>query len=834
MTMWTTVHRVARQRLGLADIAALAYATLFVAWVFGHTPGLPHNTWIGDLAFFPLGLAVGWAMLSAGRSAARAGLDWRTQAAWRLLAASAALLWVSGSAWTYFVKQAGPTATPPWIDALEYCQLACTMAAALVYPARRRRHGEGVRYWLDIALVFAAAGTVAVHYGTEVVVPWREALGVNLVVLRAAMDWGVFFALAVSVFRARDAAIRTAMRCLLAANVAVLAGNTWLSALPEYRAGHPVDLLWFAAWGFRWVAARSAAWRYRNEPRRDSQPASESGSAVSPLLPHAIVAAFFALLVFHVLGERRQQAPFFACAATGMAALLAARHVAELRANARLFEAAVEEGARFRSLVLNATDLIVVIDGHGRLTYASPSAESLLGNPAPGAPLAAFLAPEDAGVWHALLRGLSTDDEEAQCRLHTTAGTWREIAWVVSDLRDHPDVGGIVLNGRDVTEHNELERRLQHAQRLDAVGHLAGGLAHDFNNILATVKGYTELLEADVPAQSDAAADLAAITQAVDQAAAVTRKLLAFSRRQVVQPVVLDLAGALRSLEPILRHIVTDRVRLTSSCSPDLWPVYIDTGQFEQVLINLATNARDAMPGGGMLELVAMNRAAVTGPTGDHDRVALVVRDSGIGMAPAVRERIFEPFFSTKTRDQGMGLGLAMVHGIVTQSGGHIDVDSREGDGTTFTILLPRASGTPAGPAPRSCPPSLPSGSRSVLLVDDEPSVRHVVRRMLEREGHTVVEADGGVAALAAIRTAERPFDVLLTDLVMPGMHGRELVLHVRREYASIPVVCMSGYAGDPDSTDVHALGARAMLIKPFSTDALMRALADAWAWPSG
>jgi nitrogen-specific signal transduction histidine kinase/ActR/RegA family two-component response regulator len=394
---------------------------------------------------------------------------------------------------------------------------------------------------------------------------------------------------------------------------------------------------------------------------------------------------------------------------------------------------------------------------------------------------------------------------------------------VGSDLRADAAVGGIVLNGRDVTERNDLERRLHHAQRLDAVGHLAGGLAHDFNNMLSAIRGYTELLQADVQPRSPAAVDLASIQAAVDRAAGVTRKLLAFSRKQTVQPVTLNLTEVVHGIEPILRQILGSRITLTTVCPAGLWSVLADPGQIEQVVLNLATNARDAMAEGGTVTLSLVN-ARGTGHDSSRDEVALRVADTGTGMPPDVRERIFEPFFSTKARDKGMGLGLAMAHGIVTQSGGRIEVDSVEGQGSTFTVFLPRDERAPTVAAPPAIP-VVSAGPRRILIVDDEPGVRTVVRRMLRRAGFDVVEADSGPAALAEIRGAAVPFDVLLTDLVMPGMHGRDLIAHARRLVPSLAIVCMTGYASDPDAPDGGPASGLAIVTKPFSAETLLRAV---------
>lgn len=350
---------------------------------------------------------------------------------------------------------------------------------------------------------------------------------------------------------------------------------------------------------------------------------------------------------------------------------------------------------------------------------------------------------------------------------------------------------------------------------------------------MTTIRGHAELLRGDAPEASVAAADLKGIEDAVDRAAAVTRKLLAFSRRQAVQYTVLDINRVLMELEPLLRQLATPRVVVRTRCDPQLWPIRADQGQIEQLIINLVTNARDAMPRGGALRIATGNStipAARRGglPAGDY--VGLIVEDHGAGMSEDVRRRIFEPFFSTKPRERGMGLGLAMVHGIVTQCRGSITVESIEGRGSTFTILLPRCQ--EASQAVPDVPPApgAHAASPCVLLVDDEPGVRGVAGRMLERAGYRVVPAGGGEEALNVLQAESAGVDLVLTDLVMPGMHGRELIARVRTLYPHTPVVCMTGFAGEQaDATWPDAVAA-AVLTKPFSSEVLLRAVAVALA----
>ena len=324
----------------------------------------------------------------------------------------------------------------------------------------------------------------------------------------------------------------------------------------------------------------------------------------------------------------------------------------------------------------------------------SPSVATVFGPDArivPGTPFRALLSDGDVGIPGPLTGAEPPGGRRFETRMQVAPGLWREVEAVWADLRDEPAVGGIVLNCRDVTDRNDLERHLRQTQELDAVGHLAGGLAHDLNNVLAIIRGYTELLRSELPENSPAAVDLDQMTAAVDRATAVTGKVLAFSRKQPGHKTLLDLNVVVRETEPMLRQLMTDQVEVRLDLEPGLWPIRGDQGQLEQVLVNLATNARDAMPEGGAIVVTTANRSLVTGPPRPGDHVALVVTDHGTGMSPAVISRIFEPFFTTKPKDRGMGLGLPIVRGIVADLDGRVVVDSAEGQGSTFTVLLPRA-----------------------------------------------------------------------------------------------------------------------------------------------
>jgi signal transduction histidine kinase/CheY-like chemotaxis protein len=388
---------------------------------------------------------------------------------------------------------------------------------------------------------------------------------------------------------------------------------------------------------------------------------------------------------------------------------------------------------------------------------------------------------------------------------------------------------------RDVSERKRLEDHVRQAQRMEAVGQLAGGIAHDFNNLLTVITSYSAMLLAEQSTSPDVRADLEEIKGAADRAAALTRQLLAFSRRQLLQPRVLDVNELTLNLEKMLRRLLREDIELVTALDPALGLVHADPGQLEQVIVNLAVNARDAMPDGGRLTIETANvtldggfSALPEGGPGDY--VMLAVSDTGHGMTDAVKAHIFEPFFTTKETGKGTGLGLSTVYGIVQQSGGSIKVCSEPNKGTTFKIYLPLASVARAkrdAPAPRA-PVSV--GSETILLVEDEERVRRAARRILEGSGYTVLEAATGAEAVRLCETHPAAIGLVVTDMVMPEMGGRELFAHVARLRPEAKILFMSGYTEDAALHD-NALAPGAMFLdKPFTPVTLTRKVREALA----
>jgi two-component system, cell cycle sensor histidine kinase and response regulator CckA len=385
----------------------------------------------------------------------------------------------------------------------------------------------------------------------------------------------------------------------------------------------------------------------------------------------------------------------------------------------------------------------------------------------------------------------------------------------------------------------DAQEQLLQAQKMEAVGRLAGGVAHDFNNMLSVILSHTKLAMADLMPGHPLLEDLEQVNHAAERAAQITRQLLAYSRRQIMQPRTLDLNAVLRETEKMLRRLIGEDIDLNVVLAPGLWTVHLDPGQIQQVLMNLVVNARDAMPKGGRLTLETANVTLDPDYALDHPGIAagrhvmLAVTDTGIGMDGETQSRIFDPFFTTKGGEHGTGLGLSTVYGIVKQSGGHVWVYSEIGMGSTFKVYFPESAGSGARGAVK--PPALRlTGKETVLLVEDEDMVRRAVRAILSRGGYRILEAGSGNAALDLLRGHEGPVDLLITDVVMPELSGRELALRVAELRPNIKVLYMSGYTDDTIVRHGVLEANMAFIQKPATPDELLRKIREVLGDPPG
>lgn len=380
---------------------------------------------------------------------------------------------------------------------------------------------------------------------------------------------------------------------------------------------------------------------------------------------------------------------------------------------------------------------------------------------------------------------------------------------------------------RDTTARRELEDQLRHAQKMEAIGRLAGGVAHDFNNLLTVINGYSDVLLDQLPDDSTEHADLSMIRDAGDRAAALTAQLLAFSRRTIIAPKALNLNYLVERLVKMCKRIIGENIALDTQLDPGLASVMADAGQIEQVVMNLVVNARDAMPRGGKLTITTRNIKALTGRY-----VCLVVSDTGEGMTDEVRARVFEPFFTTKPQGLGSGLGLATAYGIVEQANGQIRVDSSPGNGSSFSVILPVIAPAIAATevTPTFIPRERPRGTETVLLAEDEDAVRRLVQRALELHGYSVLPARSGEEAEQIERSHLGPIHLLVTDVVMPGMGGRELADTVKSRRPQLKVLYMSGYTNDEVVRHGVIVARDAFLQKPFTPTSLVAKVRAAFA----
>jgi PAS domain S-box-containing protein len=493
-------------------------------------------------------------------------------------------------------------------------------------------------------------------------------------------------------------------------------------------------------------------------------------------------------------------------------------------------ERAVHESEqRLRTLFETVNLIVLGLDVQGRVDYVNPFFLRLTGYTAEEVSGRAWVKnflPEHArpAVTAALgeVTGLEADPHFRNAIL-TRDGSERTISWHNTIVRDADGrVVGTLSVGEDVTEHELLEKQFRQAQKMEAIGRLAGGIAHDFNNLLTVITGYSDLLLAVLPSANPNRQDVEAIGEAAGKAASLTRQLLAFSRQQVLAPSVLSLNEVVRDAERMLHRLIGEDVHLTATLAPDLRPVRANAGQLEQVLLNLAVNARDAMPDGGTLSIETANVELSEGYAKEHlgedpgPHVMLAVSDTGGGMDAATQARIFEPFFTTKPVGKGTGLGLATVYGIVEQSEGSVWVYSEPGQGTTFKIYLPEAAGVQAE-SERAARTPVPGGSETVLLVEDAAPVRAVARQTLERHGYAVIEAPSPEVALELVTRTPQTIHLLLTDVVMPGMNGRQLATRIASERPDTRVLLRAGVLehGSP------------YLQKPFTPEGLARKVRD-------
>ena len=495
----------------------------------------------------------------------------------------------------------------------------------------------------------------------------------------------------------------------------------------------------------------------------------------------------------------------------------------------------------FKLISENAADLIAVVSVDGTRAYNSPSYEKVLGySPEELQRTSAFeqIHPEDrAKVIEAADEAKRTGrGRRVEYRIRHKHGNWITLESTASVVRNSQGkIEKLVIVNRDITERKQLEEQLRLSQKIEAIGRLSGGIAHDFNNLLGVIIGYTEALQKRLKPEDPSREAIDEIQRAGKRAASLTQQLLAFSRKQVLAPSILDMNEIAREVEKMLGRLIGEHIELTLVLSDSLGKVKADRTQIEQVIMNLAVNARDAMPQGGKLTIETADfeweeanpaRPRYLTP-GSY--VLLKVTDTGSGMSPKVQAHIFEPFFTTKEKGKGTGLGLATVYGVIKQSGGYILVESEVGRGTTFEVYLPRVAGATESPhSPRLSAKPDRKSQATVLVVEDEASLLKLTRNVLQGAGYTVLEAADAIQALDIAKRTQSAIDLLLTDVIMPGMSGCALADALADSRKEMRVLFMSGYTDGEIATQGVLNPGTSILHKPFTQEELLHRVEEA------
>ena len=495
----------------------------------------------------------------------------------------------------------------------------------------------------------------------------------------------------------------------------------------------------------------------------------------------------------------------------------------------------IDANGLFATVLERIPDVVLLLDRTGGVRYANMAARAFAVAMGENLLESGLIHEEDRTAareaWDRLL-DVHGQTISTEVRLRRN-DDWARVIVTGENLLHDPNVGFVLLTATDALRRHELEWRLQQAQRIEAIGRLAGGVAHDFNNFLTTIQGLTRLVIGDPGLPADSRADLEEVVRAAERASAVTRRLLAFSRRQLLRPRDVDVNAHLSGARRAISHLLGEDVVVDVQASAEDGHAFVDPTQLEHVLLNLALNSRDALPDGGVVTLRtddfvvgahAVEPLPYTLRPGAYLRVT--VSDNGPGIPRHLREQVFEPFFTTKPAQHASGLGLSTVYGIVKQSGGYVWIDDSPTGGARVSILLPRA-GTHSPPAPSIAHDTGTRAGGTVLIAEDDSTVRFLARRVLTREGYDVLEAADGIRAAEICASHPGTIDLLLSDVVMPGLNGRELVERCRPDRPEMAILFMSGYQDDVIFRQGVGTGAHELIEKPFHPDELVRRVRD-------
>ena len=711
-----------------------------------------------------------------------------------------------------------PKATPPlpgfWRVLLDSAAFIVGVGAPIwVFAVQPTLHNS-----LNLASILSAAyplmafvGVMALNKVLLQSVPFPSRLGMNLLLAGLGISWLSDLVFAMEIAQAMQAGIRY-----------------WVNI------GNALSL----------ALALAGSWRIQTDAA-PAQPLRPATVSPVPMLTILFVSIGLAYLLIHgsvdaATAQKMLVGILLLIVVLLLRESLALRETARLAAEA----AAAQVQSRFVALVRHSSDLVLVLDLQGEVSFASPAAIKVLGlapEDLTGRRLRDLLHPDDAAAATTFLKALLRQSQPLihQCRMRHTDGSWRVLEISGSDHLADPAVHGLVLNARDITERHRLEDQLREAQKMEAVGRLAGGIAHDFNNLLGAILGNAELAETHLPEGHPAAQDLRRIYGAATRGAVLTGRLLSFCRQESPQSKTIDPVELIQGVAPLLEGLLGERVRLVLDLDPKAWSITMDPNELEQALLNLAANARDAMPDGGKLTLRLHNQriqeTVITPylPIASGENVVLDVTDSGTGMDEATLQHLFEPFFTTKIRGKGTGLGLASVYGLLKSAHGGIDVWSKPGDGTTIRLVFPRSTAPVEAPDAPSGSMAL-RGTETILLVEDEPAVRESTQGSLMANGYKVLAAQDAEEARWIFLSNPAGIDLLLTDVIMPGDSGPVLAADLVASHPSLRVLYMSGYTANELGPHGLARPDAPLVRKPFTVAQLTRRLRGILAGPPG
>lgn len=781
-----TIESVRRERARGWRLPVLwVYFGLYALWAVGMLTGLIARGAANDLVFLPLYFAAGLACWHGARAhAASSG----TATGWRLVGAA----WlVSGVAATMMLVEWWWSHAWLHTTALALYQVYFVLLLLGFWRLLRLPRGASARARLavDGAIVVVATAILAWYWVFRFDLASQSLLAyLKILFVMFPGELAVALGAVCIAHQPAEASARRALSFLSVATIAAVVADFiyeyhWL--VRSSWSGPVGDLV-------LGLAAVLVATAGLSSPRASGRSAISVGLALVPYLATALVGAL-AICEWWLPDREHPALAGLVLGGAILMGLLILRLAVAQKEFAREASARAAQDARFRALVQQSSDAILLVSGEGLIQYASPSFGAIIGVPGAGCTgrrldtLATFDAPGGLAAW------LAQPASRPLVRW-TVAG--REIEATATDHTADPAVGGIVINARDVSERARLEAQLQQAQKMEAVGRFASSVAHDFNNVLTVISGNLELLRGGAPV-STGAEELDQMRAAAERGAALARQLTALSRPKTAAVATVDLAAELRAIAGTLRVLLPSSIQSTLSIPEESIVVGLDEVQTEQILLNLALNSRDAMPGGGTLGvcLEALGPAPGLPPGPGNGWARLTVSDSGTGMSPEVMAKAFEPFFSTKDPARGTGLGLASVQEIVVAAGGRVELDSWPGVGTRVSIFLPLIPAPPGVGSSRQST-GLAEGAGRLLIVDDESGVRLVVARYLERVGYQVEEREDGVTALAYLEDHAASVQLVLTDLVMPRLGGVELAARIAERWPHIRVLVMSGTPG--------------------------------------